>query len=206
MSISFLITTLVVVATPGTGVVYTLSAGLSRGRRAAVIAAAGCTLGIVPHMAATVTGLATLLHASPAAFRIVQLLGVAYLVHMAVATLRDRDAITVADDGPARPASRVIVSGVLVNLLNPKLTMFFVAFLPQFVDPRQPGSTATMLGLSAVFMVATFVVFAGYGVFAAAMRRHVVTRPRVLAWLRRVFAVSFLGLAAKLALSGRGPV
>ncbi|OPG08581.1 lysine transporter LysE [Streptomyces sp. GKU 895] len=202
MSLAFLLTTLVVVATPGTGVVYTLAAGLSRGRRASVVAAFACTLGIVPHVLATVTGLAALLNASAAAFQVLKYAGVAYLLWMAWASLRDRDAITVERDAPApSSAGRVIVRGVLINLLNPKLTIFFFAFLPQFVSPGEPHALPRMLGLSGVFMLATFVVFAAYGVLAASVRRHVISRPRVMAWLRRSFAGSFVLLGAKLAMT-----
>lgn len=203
MNIAFLLTTLVVVVTPGTGVVYTLAAGLSRGRRASVVAAFACTLGTVPHVVATVTGLAALLHASAVAFEVVKYLGVAYLLYMAWSTLRDKQALVVGEDAAAgpKPVGRVIVSGVLLNLLNPKLTMFFVAFLPQFVPAGQEGSVAAMLRLSAVFMGLTFAVFAAYGMCAAAVRGHVLGRPRVRAGIRRVFAVSFVGLGAKLAVA-----
>ncbi|AKH83419.1 lysine transporter LysE [Streptomyces sp. CNQ-509] len=203
MSIAFLLTTLVVVVTPGTGVVYTLAAGLSHGRRASVVAAFACTLGTVPHVVATVTGLAALLHASAVAFEVVKYLGVAYLLYMAWSTLRAKEALVVEDAAAAgpQPVRRVIVSGVLLNVLNPKLTMFFVAFLPQFVPAGQEGSVAAMLRLSAVFMGMTFAVFVAYGLCAAAVRGHVLGRPRVMAGIRRVFAVSFLGLGAKLAVA-----
>jgi threonine/homoserine/homoserine lactone efflux protein len=203
MSLAFLLTTLVVVATPGTGVVYTLAAGLSRGPRASVLAAFACTLGIVPHVLATVTGLAALLNASAAAFQVVKYAGVGYLLYMAWATLRDRRAIDVDEGAAPRSAGRVIVRGVLINLLNPKLTIFFFAFLPQFVDPAAPHALPAMLGLSGVFMLATFVVFALYGVLAASVRSHVTSRPRVMTWLRRSFAGSFVALGAKLALTAR---
>ncbi|MGW0417592.1 LysE family translocator [Streptomyces sp. NPDC003015] len=199
MSLAFLLTTLVVVATPGTGVVYTLAAGLSRGRRASVVAAFACTLGIVPHVLATVTGLAALLNASAVAFQAVKYAGVAYLLYMAWATVRDKEVIDVDQDGAPGSAGRVIVKGVLINLLNPKLTIFFFAFLPQFVNPAEPHAVPRMLALSGIFMLATFVVFAGYGVLAASVRSHVISRPRVVAWLRRSFAGSFVLLGAKLA-------
>jgi threonine/homoserine/homoserine lactone efflux protein len=199
MSLAFLLTTLVVVATPGTGVVYTLAAGLSRGPRASVVAAFACTLGIVPHVLATVTGLAALLNASAVAFQAVKYAGVAYLLYMAWAAVRDKEVIDVDQDGAPRSAGRVIVRGVLINLLNPKLTIFFFAFLPQFVDPGEPRALPRMLALSGVFMLTTFVVFAGYGVLAASVRSHVIARPRVMAWLRRGFAGSFVLLGAKLA-------
>jgi threonine/homoserine/homoserine lactone efflux protein len=203
MTISFLITTLIVVVTPGTGVVYTLSAGISRGTRASIVAALGCTLGVVPHLAVTLTGLAALLQASPLAFQILKYLGVAYLVYMAVATLRDRSGLHVPESADARSAGRIVRDGVLVNLLNPKLTMFFVAFLPQFVDPAAPGYLPQVLLLSAVFMLLTFLVFTVYGVFAASARAHITARPRILAWLRRAFAASFVALGLKLAAASR---
>ena len=123
MSTAFLLTTLVIVATPGTGVLYTLAAGLSRGPRASVVAAFGCTLGTVPHMVAAITGLAALLNASAVAFQTLKYLGVAYLVFMAVSILRDKGALTVEETAPVS-AAKVIVSGVLINILNPKLTIF----------------------------------------------------------------------------------
>ena len=203
MSIAFLLTTLVVVATPGTGVVYTLAAGLSHGRRASVVAAFACALGILPHMVATITGVAALLHASATAFQILKYAGVAYLLYMAWATVRDKEAITVHQTSAPMSAGRMIVRGVLINLLNPKLTMFFFAFLPQFVDPEGPRAVPRMLALSGVFMLATFVVFAVYGVLAASVRSQVISRPRVMTWLRRSFAGSFVALGAKLALTAR---
>jgi threonine/homoserine/homoserine lactone efflux protein len=201
LSIAFLLTTLAVVVTPGTGVVHVLAAGLSHGRRASVIAALGCTLGIVPHLLATVTGLAALLHTSTVAYEVVKYLGVGYLLYMAWAVLRDKEALTVAEGTERRPAGRAVVSAVLLNLLNPKLTMFFVAFLPQFVPAGQSGSLAAMLRLGAVFMALTFVVFAAYGVCAAAVRDRVLARPGVTTGIRRVFAVCFVGLSARLAVA-----
>jgi threonine/homoserine/homoserine lactone efflux protein len=202
VSVEFLLTALVVVATPGTGVLYTVAAGLSRGRRAGMVAAVGCTLGIVPHMIAAITGLAALLHTSALAFQAVKYAGVAYLLWMAWSTWRDHGALAV-DDRTPRTAARVIASGVLVNILNPKLTIFFFAFLPQFVPASEPGAVGRMLLLSAVFMLATLIVFVGYGLFASAVRNRIVSRPRVLDWMRRAFAGAFLALGARLALTDR---
>jgi len=202
VSIEFLLTTLVIVATPGTGVLYTLAAGLSRGARTSVVAALGCTLGILPHMLAAITGLAALLHTSALGFHVLKYLGVVYLLYMAWTTLRDKGALAVAETAP-RSAAKIITSGVLINILNPKLTIFFFAFLPQFVNTSEPAAFLRMLGLSAVFMLVTFVVFVGYGVFAAAVRNHVISRPAVVLWMRRVFAGSFAALAGRLALTDR---
>jgi threonine/homoserine/homoserine lactone efflux protein len=203
MTIEFLVTSLIVIVSPGTGVLFTLAAGLSRGSRASVVAAFGCTLGIVPHMAAAVMGLAALLHTSALAFQTLKYLGVAYLLYMAWSALRERGALSVRQEIGGRSALQVTVTAILINILNPKLSIFFLAFLPQFVSADDPHPLSHMLMLSAVFMWLTFVVFVGYGLFAAAIRNHVISRPRVLTWMRRTFAAAFVALGAKLAFAER---
>jgi len=203
MSIEFLVTSLIIVASPGTGVLVTLGAGLSQGARAAIVAAFGCTLGIVPHMLAAITGLAAVLHASAAAFQLLKYAGVAYLLYMAWMTLKEQGALQVQADDARRSDCQVIVSAVLVNLLNPKLSIFFFAFLPQFVSVEEAAVLPLMLELSLVFMVMTFAVFVVYGVFAASVRNHVLSRPGTMKWLRRTFAATFVGLGVKLAVSER---
>jgi threonine/homoserine/homoserine lactone efflux protein len=202
MSTAFLLTSLVVVATPGTGVIFTLAAGLARGAQASIVAAFACTLGIVPHMLAAITGLAALLHTSAVAFQFIKYAGVVYLLWMAWSALRGEGALAVDEDDSPQSTRKVIVAGVLVNLLNPKLTIFFFAFLPQFVGP-DGAQVLPMIQLSTVFMVLTFVVFSLYGVFAAAVRQRVLSSANVMAWMRRTFAASFVALAGKLALSSR---
>ena len=203
MTLEFFITSLIVVVSPGTGVLYTLAAGLSRGARASIVAALGCTLGIVPHMAAAILGVAALLHTSALAFQAFKWLGVAYLLYMAWSSLRERGALKIEKDIGGRSALRVTVTGILINILNPKLSIFFLAFLPQFVRADEAHPLPLMLELSAVFMLMTFVVFIGYGLFAATIREHVISRPRVLAWMRRAFAAAFVALGAKLAFAER---
>jgi len=202
MSWEFLLTALIVVVSPGTGVLYTLATGLARGGKASIVAAFGCTLGIVPHMAAAILGLAALLHTSAVAFQTLKYAGVAYLLWMAWMTLRESGALGV-EKQPLRSHLQVIVHAVLINILNPKLTIFFFAFLPQFVPADATDGLPLMLELSAVFMLLTFVVFVGYGLFAASIRSHVISRPKVLAWMRRTFAAAFVALGAKLAIAER---
>ena len=203
MSIEFLVTSFIIVASPGTGVLYTLAAGLSRGSRASVVAAFGCTIGIVPHMAAAILGLAALLHTSALAFQTFKYLGVAYLLYMAWSTLRTHGALQVEQEIDARSAIRVTVTAVLINILNPKLSIFFLAFLPQFVSAGETEPLWRMLTLSGIFMLMTFVVFVGYGLFAASVRDRVISRPRVLTWMRRSFAGAFVALGARLAFADR---
>jgi threonine/homoserine/homoserine lactone efflux protein len=203
MSLDFLLTSLIVIVSPGTGVLFTLAAGLSRGRRASIVAAFGCTLGIVPHIAAAVLGLAAVLHTSALAFQTLKVLGVAYLIYMAWMTLKEHGTLKVETDTRAKSSRDVIVSAILVNILNPKLSIFFLAFLPQFINTNEAHPLPRMLELSGVFMALTFIVFVGYGMFAAAVRAHVISRPRVMAWMRRAFAGAFVLLGVKLALAER---
>jgi threonine/homoserine/homoserine lactone efflux protein len=202
ITLEFLVTSLIVVLIPGTGVVFTISTGIAQGRRASVFAAIGCTAGIVPHLLATVLGLAALMHTSALAFQALKYAGVAYLLYLALMTWRDQTAFAVERDAAARSATSLMVKAVLLNILNPKLTIFFLAFLPQFVDPAGEP-LAQMLTLSAVFMAMTFLVFAVYGFLAHAFRAAVIESPRVQAWLRRSFAAAFAALGANLALSDR---
>ena len=203
MSIDFPVTTLIVVISPGIGVLYTLATGLSRGARASVIAAFGCTLGIVPRMAAAIMGLAALLHTSAIAFQTLKYLGVAYLLYMAWLTLKEHGALKVENTVDQKSATQVIVHAILINILNPKLSIFFFAFLPQFVSADEARPLLRMSELSGVFMALTFVVFVGYGLFAASIRNHVISRPKVLVWMRRTFAGAFALLGAKLAFADR---
>lgn len=203
VSIEFLITSLIIVASPGTGVLYTLATGLSRGSRASVVAAFGCTLGIVPHMAAAIMGLAALLHTSALAFQIFKYIGVAYLLYMAWDAWREHGALKVEKQLGSRSAAQITLTAILINILNPKLSIFFLAFLPQFVSADEPDLIPHMLELSAVFMAMTFLVFVVYGLFAASVRDHIVSRPRVLTWMRRTFAGAFVALGAKLAFADR---
>jgi threonine/homoserine/homoserine lactone efflux protein len=203
MSPSFLLTSLIVVASPGTGVLYTLAAALTRGSRASIAAAFGCTLGIVPHMAAAMLGLAAVLHASALAFSVLKWCGVLYLAYMAWQALRERGALAVDATLDARSGRRIIVTGFLINILNPKLSIFFLAFLPQFIAADDGHPLMRMLELSAAFMAMTFVVFVLYGLFAAKIRDRVVSRPKVMAWMRRGFAAGFAALGARLAFADR---
>ena len=201
MSPDFLLTSLVVILLPGTGVIYTLTWGLGQGWRASIWAALGCTLGIVPHMAASIVGLAALLHASTLAFQAIRILGVAYLLYMAWLVLRDSGPLQVPEERGAAATGRIVGNGFLINILNPKLSLFFLAFLPQFVPATTARPAIAMLGLAAVFMLMTFVVFVGYGACAAAARAYIMSKPGAMMWMRRAFAGAFFLLGLRLALT-----
>jgi len=203
MSIEFLLTSLAVVLLPGTGVLYTLAIGLAQGLRASVVAAFGCTLGIVPHAMASIVGLAALLHASAVAFQVVKYLGVVYLFYMAWRILRQSGGLEVEPARTGTAFGRIISDGILLNLFNPKLSLFFLAFLPQFIPAGSVHPTPALAGLALAFMAITFVVFIGYGACAALARDYVIARPTVLVWLRRSFAGAFGLLGLRLALAER---
>lgn len=203
MSLDYILTSLIVILLPGTGVLYTLACGLNGGIRGSILAALGCTLGILPHLAASIVGLAALLHTSALAFEIVKYLGVAYLLYMAWLVARDTQSLQVKENAPRLSATRTIATGFLLNILNPKLSLFFLAFLPQFVAVDAANQTMAMLGLALVFMALTFIVFVIYGLFAAAARSRIVARPTVTLWLRRSFAAAFGLMGLRLALGGR---
>lgn len=203
LSLNFLVTCLIVVLIPGTGVIFTVSTGLTAGKRASVFAALGCTAGIIPHLLASILGLSALLHTSAVAFDLLKYAGVAYLLYVAYATWRDRSAFAVSDTPPVATAHSLMVRGLLMNILNPKLTIFFLAFLPQFVSPGSTAPGVQMLVLSGVFMAMTFAVFVAYGLLANVFRRAVIESPRVQNWLRRSFAAAFAGLGLNLAFAQR---
>ena len=198
ITLEFLITSLIVVLIPGTGVVYTVSTGLAQGRRASIFAALGCTAGIVPHLLATVLGLAAVMHTSALAFQVLKYAGVAYLFYVAYGTWRDKSAFAVDAARRAVGARALVVKAFLLNILNPKLTIFFLAFLPQFVEPGALP-LAQLLLLSGVFMAMTFVVFVVYGLVAHAFRRSVIESPRVQA------GCAVASLPPSLALARTGP-
>src|SRR5438874_5065453 len=203
ITVEFLVTSLIIVLIPGTGVVFTVSTGLLRGRRASVFAAVGCTAGIVPHLLASVLGLAALMHTSALAFEMIKYAGVIYLLYLAYATWRDKSAFAIDQAPSGTTAVGLVIKAILLNILNPKLTIFFLAFLPQFVDQSASSPLAQLLLLSFVFMAMTFVVFVAYGLLAHAFRSAVIESPRIQSWLRRGFAAAFAGLGTQLAISER---
>jgi len=204
MTLEFLITALVVVLIPGTGVVYTVATGLTAGRRESVAAAFGCTLGIVPAIAASVVGLSAVLHTSALLFQVVKFCGVAYLLYLAWQTLKESGPLQITDTPSGTKSFAAIArTGCLINVLNPKLSVFFLAFLPQFVSAQSGSPIAQMLTLGGIFMAMTFVVFVGYGFFAALVGERILRSPMVLTWMRRTVAAAFAGFGLRLAFADR---
>ena len=203
MSIEFIVTSLVVILLPGTGVLYTLAIGLGRGFSASVAAAFGCTLGILPAAIASIVGLAAIFHTSALAFQVVKYLGVVYLLYMAWNILKEDGVLDVSENRRDVSLIKIAATGMLINVLNPKLSLFFLAFLPQFVDVSQASATATLFLHAGVFMALTLLVFVAYGGGASLVRDYLVSRPAVMLWLKRSFAGVFAFLGLRLALTDR---
>jgi threonine/homoserine/homoserine lactone efflux protein len=201
ISTEFLLTSLVVVLVPGTGVIYTVSTGLVHRWRASIAAALGCTAGILPHLAASILGLSAILHMSASAFQLIKLVGTLYLLYLAWGMWRDKGSLKIDQSSPKKNGFQIVVKGILINILNPKLTLFFFAFLPLFVLPDAISPTKQMIGLSAIFMSMTFVIFMLYGILASGISKYLINSPKAIRRMQRSFAIIFAGLAIKLALS-----
>jgi len=197
----FIITALIVILVPGTGVIFTVSTALARGTRAAIIAAIGCTLGIVPHIMAAILGITTILNLSAIVFRVVRFIGVAYLLFLAYSMWKNAGTLKIEARSSNEPGMRIIGRAVLLNLLNPKLTLFFMAFLPQFLSFGSSSRIESMLALSGVFMLMTLVVFIAYGVASSAARGALTRSPRLVRWIQRTFAALLALFALRLALA-----
>jgi threonine/homoserine/homoserine lactone efflux protein len=202
LSLTFLLTSLIVVLIPGTGVLYTVSTALIYGRSAGSFAAIGCTMGIIPHLLATVLGLSAVMHASASVFQLMKIAGAIYLLYLAYVTWKDRRQLELCSEQETRPQVSFVIKGILLNILNPKLTVFFFAFLPQFISHEGGNYTYQLFGLSSVFMVMTLVVFVLYGYLANCFRSTIIERPSVQRWIQKGVSSLFAVLGIKLILSG----
>lgn len=199
LTTEFLLTSLVVILIPGTGVIYTISNGLFLGWRASVAAAFGCTAGILPHITASILGLSVILHMSAVAFQLMKVVGAAYLFYLAWAMWRETGGLQFDTPSGHGTSRQIATRGFLINILNPKLSIFFLAFLPLFVAHDAPSPTLQMMGLSGIFMLMTLAIFILYGLSAHSVRHYVLRSPRLILWLQRSFAAIFASLGLKLA-------
>jgi threonine/homoserine/homoserine lactone efflux protein len=198
ITLNFLITSLIVVIIPGTGVIYTVSTGLSSNRRNAIVAALGCTLGIVPHIIAAILGFTAILHISAQVLHIIRIIGIIYLLYLGIGLIRTKETVQITQE-KSEKAVTIIGKAVLINLLNPKLTLFFFSFLPQFITPGSDLHMQLTL-LSLFFMALTFFVFSLYGLMANGFREFIKKSPKVTRRIHQTFGVILIGFAGKLAL------
>lgn len=197
----FLLTSLIVVLIPGTGAVYTITTGITLQWRASIAAAIGCTLGIVPHILASVLGLSAILNMSAQAFSILKLTGSAYLLYLAWNMWREAGKLDLNKKNAETSLSQIILKAIAINLLNPKLTIFFLAFLPLFVSENSSSPTLEMILLSSIFMLITFIVFALYGILSSGISAYLIKSSQAVKRMQQAFAVILAGFAVQLAFS-----
>jgi len=203
ITVSFILTALVVVLIPGTGVIYTVNTGLSKNSKHAVAAAVGCTLGIIPHVTACILGLSAIMNMGARAFMVIRFAGVAYLMYLAWKTWTSAGSVELGRDKMERRYTGVAMKGAALNLLNPKLTLFFLSFLPQFIPSGGGNETGIMILLSLVFMMMTLVIFIGYGLFASMIRTVIMKKRNIMKDVEKGFACIFAGLAVRLAMEDK---
>ena len=201
ISYGFILTSLIVVLIPGTGVIYTVSTGLIGSKKDSIAAAVGCTAGIIPHLVASIVGLSAIFHTSALIFRVIKMIGVAYLLYLGLGMIRNKGGFTINEGTKEESKLKIISKGILINLLNPKLTLFFFSFLPQFILNNVNGYMYQMIILSVFFMGLTLIVFIMYGVLANYFKSLIATSPNITRRIQQLFGIVFIGLAAKLALS-----
>ena len=196
---AFLITSLIIILIPGTGIIYTVSLGMSEGRKKAFFAALGCTAGILPHLCVSIVLSSLLMQMDDKVFLAVKYIGVLYLIYLGVGMIFSKGNVQFSEHHAESRASAIIRRGVLINLLNPKLTLFFFSFLPQYVtDSSNYMIKSSLLGL--LFMVLTFIVFIGYGFLAGTAKEWLCQSPKRMSFLQKYFGITFIAFAIKLAL------
>ena len=200
-SLSFFLTSLIVVLIPGTGVIYTVTTALAGNKRHFILAAIGCTFGIVPHLAAGILGISALLHTSARIFQIVKIIGVIYLIYLGYDLITSKNKIKLNRDTNKENDLKIIGKEILLNLLNPKLTLFFLSFLPQFLIKSDFNYSTQMMILSVIFMGLTLVIFILYGLLANSFKQLIIKSEKTTQRIQQIFGVILIGFAAKLALS-----
>jgi threonine/homoserine/homoserine lactone efflux protein len=196
----FLAASIAITVAPGPDNLQVLARGISQGRAAGLVAALGFAAGISFHTTLAALGVAALLKSSPMAFEAVKLAGAAYLIWIGIKAIRSKG-LSSAHERPSQPLAVVFRQSVIGNLLNPKVTLFFIVFLPQFVNPHGGQSVMLqMFELGGVFMLQTVAVFSVFGVAAGIIGAYLKRRPRVGVWLDRLAGATFIGLGIRVAL------
>lgn len=197
----FILTSLIVVLAPGTGVIYTVSTGLSSDWKASIAAAVGCTAGIIPHITACILGLSAIMDMSARTFHIIKMAGSIYLLYLAWSMWKGSNSLSFEKKEVKGKTGAIILKGFLINILNPKLTIFFFAFLPVFIVPDAAPAARQLIILSLAFMAMTLVVFIGYGLLAGAVSSFLIKSRKSAAGIQKCFALVFAATALKLAAS-----
>jgi threonine/homoserine/homoserine lactone efflux protein len=199
----FSLSSLLLIATPGQDMILVMSRSVAQGPKAGIITAAGVSVGLIGHTVLATLGLGAILRASELLFEVLKLVGAAYLIYLAVGLLGTRNAESLLGATSARSPSRMFFDGAFSNISNPKIALFYFAFLPQFVVPQARNPTLTVLALGVLFATLTFAVKGPVALFAGALSGWLRSRPRALVWLYRSSGAILLGLGLRLAFARR---
>jgi threonine/homoserine/homoserine lactone efflux protein len=203
--LSYLVAALIVIAAPGPDSLNSLAIGIARGRREGVAYALGVGVGCLTHTVWAMLGISAIVAASATLFNAIKWIGVAYLVWLGVQSLRSNGSIAAMGNVPQRGnAAQRFRQGVLTNALNPKVMLFFLAFLPQFVDPQRGAAVIWQLGLMGLtFTVITALAYSALAWSAGSVGARLVKQPRIALWLERATGIVFIAMAARLAYAER---
>jgi threonine/homoserine/homoserine lactone efflux protein len=199
----FITASLLLIITPGQDMILVMSRSIAQGAPAGVATAAGVSVGLVGHTILATLGLGAILRTSEMLFLGLKLVGAAYLVYMGIGLLRAKDTDLAVDAAPPRSLRRLFMAGALSNISNPKIAIFFFAFLPQFVLPGAARPTLTIFVLGLVFAALTFMIKGPVGLSAGLLSGWLRARPSVQRWIPRCSGVVLIGLGAKLAFERR---
>ncbi|WP_024347671.1 LysE family translocator [Lacrimispora indolis] len=198
---TFFITSFIIILIPGTGVIYTISVGVSKGKKASILAAFGCTAGIIPHLCISIALSSLLVKMSSSAFTIIKLLGALYLLYLGVGMMLSKTKLKLENAKLENNPVPIVCRGILINLLNPKLTLFFFSFLPQYVNSNGKNYVIESLTYGLAFMILTLIVFMGYGILGGTAKKLIISSPKRINLLQKFFGIIFIVFAVQLALS-----
>jgi len=200
----YVVASLALILTPGQDMMYVMSRALAQGRLAGLYSAVGVIIGILVHTVLAALGVGAILAASEGLFVALKLAGAAYLVYLGVKLLLTREGAALTNGATQRfSAASLVGQGILSNVSNPKIVVFFFAFLPQFVDPKSANPTADLIFLGVLYAAMGLVVKAGVGLAAGSFSERLLRQPRAMVWINRVSGTILVGLGLRLATSPR---
>lgn len=200
-TLNFLVTSFIIILIPGTGVTYTISTGITKGKRASIFAALGCTIGIIPHLCISIALSSFIINMSNNSFFILKLIDAIYLLYLGIGMIRSKTNFDLINNKSEEKVGTIIRSGILINLLNPKLTLFFFSFLPQYAKSINDNYITECFLYGFTFMIVTLLVFIGYGLLAGISNNFFMNSPKRISYLQKIFGIIFIVFATQLAFS-----
>jgi len=203
ITLAFLLTSAVIILTPGQDMILVMSRSISQGQKAGIITAFGVSVGLLGHTLLATLGLGALLLASEFLFDIVKFIGAGYLIYIGYQLLKSKDHTINMKDLPSVSYKKMFMQGALSNVMNPKIAIFYFSYLPQFVVPNSGNEAMQLFILGFTFATLTFIIKAPIGFISGLLSFWIKTRPIILKYIHRTSGVILIGLGFKLALEER---